>query len=124
MLFSLPISSDGGGIYNASGLLTLVASTVADNHVGSGGNGTYSWGGGIYNEGTLTVRQSTISGNSVTAPGEPAGGGIYNALGAMHGTIMVFLAIVPLAFAAFGNLIVPLQIGAVDMAFPRVNMVS
>ena len=48
----------------------------------------------------------------------------YNALGAMHGTIMVFLAIVPLAFAAFGNLIVPLQIGAVDMAFPRVNMVS
>ena len=36
----------------------------------------------------------------------------YNALGAMHGTIMVFLAIVPLAFAAFGNLIVPLQIGA------------
>src|SRR5580765_5444847 len=49
---------------------------------------------------------------------------LYNALGAMHGTIMVFLAIVPLAFAAFGNLIVPLQIGAVDMAFPRVNMVS
>src|SRR6266516_1175768 len=48
----------------------------------------------------------------------------YNALGAMHGTIMVFLAIVPLAFAAFGNLIVPLQIGAPDMAFPRVNMVS
>jgi len=49
---------------------------------------------------------------------------LYNAFGAMHGTIMVFLAIVPLAFAAFGNLIVPLQIGAVDMAFPRVNMVS
>src|SRR5947209_7490679 len=42
----------------------------------------------------------------------------------MHSTIIVFLAIVPLAFAAFGNLIVPLQIGAVDMAFPRVNMVS
>src|SRR6266513_6229900 len=48
----------------------------------------------------------------------------YNALGAMHGTIMVFLAIVPLAFAAFGNLIVPLMIGAPDMAFPRVNMAS
>src|SRR5438552_257729 len=48
----------------------------------------------------------------------------YNALGAMHGTIMVFLAIVPLAFAAFGNLIVPLQIGAADMAFPRINMAS
>jgi cytochrome c oxidase subunit I len=49
---------------------------------------------------------------------------LYNAFGAMHGTIMVFLAIVPLAFAAFGNYVVPLQIGAVDMAFPRVNMVS
>ncbi|MBI5773571.1 MAG: cbb3-type cytochrome c oxidase subunit I [Verrucomicrobia bacterium] len=49
---------------------------------------------------------------------------LYNSLGAMHGTIMVFLAIVPLAFAAFGNYVVPLQIGAVDMDFPRVNMAS
>src|SRR5512140_2865587 len=49
---------------------------------------------------------------------------LYNSFGAMHGTIMVFLAIVPLAFAAFGNYVVPLQIGAPDMAFPRINMVS
>src|SRR5213594_3731441 len=49
---------------------------------------------------------------------------LYNAFGAMHGTIMVFLAIVPVAFAAFGNYVVPLQIGAPDMAFPRVNMAS
>jgi cytochrome c oxidase subunit 1 len=49
---------------------------------------------------------------------------LYNAFGAMHGTIMVFLGVVPLAFAAFGNYVVPLQIGAVDMAFPRVNMAS
>jgi len=61
--------------------------------------------------------------------GDVAKGGVispdlYNAFGAMHGTIMVFLAIVPLAFAAFGNYVVPLQIGAVDMAFPRVNMAS
>src|SRR5262249_20274417 len=49
---------------------------------------------------------------------------LYNSFGAMHGTIMVFLAIVPLVFAAFGNCVVPLQIGAVDMAFPRVNMAS
>ena len=49
---------------------------------------------------------------------------LYNAFGAMHGTIMVFLAIVPIAFAAFGNFVVPLQIGAPDMAFPRVNMAS
>jgi cytochrome c oxidase subunit I len=48
----------------------------------------------------------------------------YNQLGAMHGTIMVFLAIVPLAVGAFGNYVVPLQIGAPDMAFPRLNMLS
>ena len=48
----------------------------------------------------------------------------YNQLGAMHGTIMVFMGIVPLAVGAFGNYIVPLQIGAPDMAFPRLNMAS
>jgi len=48
----------------------------------------------------------------------------YNQLGAMHGTIMVFLGIVPLAVGAFGNYVVPLQIGAPDMAFPKLNMTS
>ncbi len=48
----------------------------------------------------------------------------YNSLGAMHGTIMIFLGVVPLAFGAFGNFVVPLQIGAVDMAFPRINAAS
>jgi len=48
----------------------------------------------------------------------------YNSFGAMHGTIMVFLGIVPTAFAAFGNYVVPLQIGAPDMTFPRLNMAS
>ena len=64
----------------------------------------------------------------IFGPDAAAGGVIspdlYNSFGAMHGTIMVFLAIVPLAFAAFGNYVVPLQIGAIDMAFPRVNMAS
>ena len=49
---------------------------------------------------------------------------LYNSFGAMHGTIMVFLAIVPLATGAFGNYVVPLQIGAPDMAFPKLNMMS
>src|SRR5215212_6566428 len=48
----------------------------------------------------------------------------YNQLGAMHGTVMVFLAIVPLAVGAFGNYVVPLQIGAPDMALPKLNMMS
>jgi cytochrome c oxidase subunit 1 len=51
-------------------------------------------------------------------------GDLYNAFGAMHGTIMVFLAVVPLATGAFGNYVMPLQIGAPDMAFPRLNMMS
>ena len=51
-------------------------------------------------------------------------GSLYNMFGAMHGTIMVFLGIVPLGFAAFGNYVTPLQIGAIDMAFPRLNMAS
>ncbi len=59
----------------------------------------------------------------VAAEGKMSGD-LYNAFGAMHGTIMVFLGIVPLAFAAFGNFVVPLQIGAPDMTFPRVNMAS
>ncbi len=48
----------------------------------------------------------------------------YNQLGAMHGTIMVFLGVVPLAVGGFGNYVLPLQIGAPDMAFPKLNMAS
>jgi len=48
----------------------------------------------------------------------------YNQLGAMHGTIMVFMGVVPLAVGGFGNFVVPLQIGAPDMAFPKINMAS
>jgi cytochrome c oxidase subunit 1 len=48
----------------------------------------------------------------------------YNELGAMHGTIMVFLGVVPLAVGGFGNFVLPLQIGAPDMAFPKLNMMS
>ena len=48
----------------------------------------------------------------------------YKQLGAMHGTIMVFLGVVPLAVGGFGNFVMPLQIGAPDMAFPKINMAS
>ena len=48
----------------------------------------------------------------------------YNQLGAMHGTIMVFLGVVPVAVGGFGNFVLPLQIGAPDMAFPKLNMAS
>src|SRR5581483_7680086 len=44
----------------------------------------------------------------------------YNMMFTMHGTTMIFLAIMPLS-AAFFNFIMPLQIGARDVAFPRLN---
>jgi cytochrome c oxidase subunit 1 len=47
----------------------------------------------------------------------------YNQLFTMHGTTMIFLFVIPI-LAGFGNYIVPLQIGALDMAFPRVNALS
>jgi cytochrome c oxidase subunit 1 len=47
----------------------------------------------------------------------------YNALFTMHGTTMVFLAIMPFS-AAFFNYMVPLMIGARDVAFPRINALS
>ena len=48
----------------------------------------------------------------------------YNQLVAMHGSVMVFLAVVPLAAGAFANYFVPAQIGAPEMAFPRLNALS
>lgn len=48
---------------------------------------------------------------------------LYNGLFTLHGTIMIFLWIVP-AGAAFGNYLIPLMIGAKDMAFPRLNAVA
>jgi cytochrome c oxidase subunit I len=47
----------------------------------------------------------------------------YNQLFTMHGTTMIFLVIMPLS-AAFFNLLIPLQIGARDVAFPRLNAFS
>ena len=47
----------------------------------------------------------------------------YNQLFTMHGTTMVFLAVMPLS-AAFFNFLIPLQIGARDVAFPRLNAFS
>ena len=60
----------------------------------------------------------------MNAPGGYMAPEFYNQLVAMHGTVMIFLAVVPLLTGAFGNYLVPLLVGAHDMAFPRLNAAS
>jgi len=58
-------------------------------------------------------------------PGETImGAQAYNATFTLHGVIMIFLFIIPGIPAAFGNLVMPIQIGARDVAFPRLNLLS
>ena len=48
----------------------------------------------------------------------------YNALFTLHGVIMIFLFVIPGLGAPFGNFMLPLMIGARDVAFPRLNLLS
>src|SRR5438067_9274499 len=62
--------------------------------------------------------QLAEAGNRVVGPET------YDQLMTMHGITMIFLFVIPLSIGAFGNYLVPLMIGARDMAFPRLNALS
>ncbi|MDB4942265.1 MAG: Cytochrome c oxidase polypeptide, partial [Labilithrix sp.] len=48
----------------------------------------------------------------------------YNRMFSLHGVVMVFLFIIPSIPAALGNIMLPIQLGAKDVAFPRLNLLS
>ena len=48
----------------------------------------------------------------------------YTELFSLHGTVMIFFAVTPIAIGALGNFLIPLLVGARDMAFPRLNAAS
>jgi cytochrome c oxidase subunit I len=59
------------------------------------------------------------------APGQQImGPATYNALFTVHGLTMIFLFIIPGLAASFGNFMIPIMIGAKDVAFPRLNLFS
>jgi len=73
----------------------------------------------IGNEGEFLLRNIPFLGNEGATAGN-----VYNRVMTIHGLIMVFLVIVPSIPASLGNFILPLHIGAKDVAFPKLNLLS
>lgn len=60
----------------------------------------------------------------LTPAGDLVSSDTYNKLFSIHGIIMVFFFLVPIAPAVLGNFLIPLMIGARDVALPRINLFS
>ena len=75
--------------------------------------------GGIFG---LLVRTELLTPGPGPIPGVDAN--MYNQFFTLHGAIMVFLVIIPSIPAVFGNFVLPIMLGAKDVAFPRLNLFS
>jgi cytochrome c oxidase subunit 1 len=62
--------------------------------------------------------------NLLTPTGDLVLADTYNKLFTMHGIVMIFLFLIPSVPAVLGNFLVPMMIGAKDLAFPRLNLAS
>ena len=60
----------------------------------------------------------------VTPPGDLVSSEMYNKLFTMHGVVMIFFFLIPSIPSVLGNFLIPLMIGAKDLAFPRLNLLS
>src|SRR5271154_7308174 len=60
----------------------------------------------------------------LTPPGDLFNSDTYNKIFTMHGVTMIFFFLIPSIPATFGNFLVPMMIGAKDVAFPRINLLS
>jgi cytochrome c oxidase subunit 1 len=60
----------------------------------------------------------------LTPPGDLVNSDTYNKLFTMHGVIMIFFFLIPSIPATLGNFLVPMMLGAKDLAFPRLNLLS
>ncbi|MCL4741056.1 MAG: cbb3-type cytochrome c oxidase subunit I [Phycisphaerales bacterium] len=73
---------------------------------------------------TQSVLQGDLLGKLFKADGLGAANNIYNRVFTLHGAIMVFMVIVPGVPASLGNFFLPIMLGAKDVAFPRLNLLS
>ena len=74
------------------------------------------WLGGFF---AMMIRLELL-----TPAGDLVSSDTYNKLFTMHGIIMVFFFLIPSVPAVLGNFLIPLMVGAKDLAFPRVNLLS
>lgn len=77
---------------------------------------TFFLAGGLF---ALAIRTELA-----TPAGDLFSAAVYNKLFTLHGAIMVFLVLVPAIPATLGNFLLPLQLGTIDVAFPKLNLLS